>query len=121
MIGKVTVTKEVAKAIEYRRSIEGGGYNFDKFMQVKTARFNFCEPVEALNAVPIETLASALINGYEVEKSPEENVREYYNVLKLREEYLEKSGVHGGQHRQGWLSVEETLNILGIKIEGVNT
>ena len=112
MSEKVTVSREVAKAIEYRRSIEGGGYNFKKFMQVKTARFDFGEPVEVLNDVPIETLASALINGYEVKNTPEENLREYYdNFEKYPLEHADSQVRHG---------IRAALNILGIKIEGVN-
>lgn len=52
---------------------------------------------------------------------PEEKVKEYYDSLVEREDGLENAGIHGGQHRQGWQSVEMTLNLLGIKIEGVNT
>jgi len=52
---------------------------------------------------------------------PEEKVKEYHKSLVDREEGLEGAGIHGGQHRQGWQSVEMTLNLLGIKIEGVNT
>jgi len=49
-------------------------------------------------------LAQTLIIGYEVEQTPEENVTEYY-----------KNGGHIER-----IVVRETLNRLGIKIEGVN-
>lgn len=106
MSEKVTVTKEVAEAIEYRRSKVGGGYTFEKFMMVKMAKYDFGSPVEILNTVPIETLAQALINGYEVEMTPEDKVREYY--------------MNGDTSYQEALGIRHTLNILGINIGGVN-
>ncbi|MEC0718978.1 hypothetical protein P8882_01655 [Bacillus haynesii] len=55
------------------------------------------------------TLAAALINGYEVEKTPEEKVREYY------ESY---GGSPSAMERKE--AVQDTLDLLGIEIEGVN-
>lgn len=61
-----------------------------------------------------------------IEKVTEEEVkshaevRAYFDELVRSEELLEQHGVHGGQHRQGWQSVQQTLNLLGIQIEGVN-
>ncbi|NUJ16264.1 DUF1642 domain-containing protein [Bacillus glycinifermentans] len=48
---------------------------------------------------------AALINGYEVEKTPEDKVREYF--VNLSESCDRRA-------------VISTLNLLGIKIEGVN-
>ena len=52
-----------------------------------------------------DLLMEALICGYEVEKSPEEKVREYYNVL------ITANPKYAVQH---------TLDLLGIKVKGVN-
>ncbi|PRS16610.1 hypothetical protein QNH18_16990 [Bacillus paralicheniformis] len=62
-----------------------------------------------LNDLDLITLAAALINGYEVEKTPEEKVREYYES-------------HGGSPsaEERKAAIRETLYKLGIKIEGVN-
>jgi DNA integrity scanning protein DisA with diadenylate cyclase activity len=67
-----------------------------------------------------DELMQALICGYEVEKSPGEKVLDYYEGLKDAEDNCELNGHSGSQFRQGWQSVEETLNLLGIQIFGVN-
>jgi DNA integrity scanning protein DisA with diadenylate cyclase activity len=66
-----------------------------------------------------DELMEALICGYEVEKTPEEKVREYYD-------YLEKC-YNGNLHNKeaskyhlALVTVRRTLNDLGIKISGVN-
>lgn len=124
---KVIVTKEVAEAIE--RYLDGDDTYREKLLEehagIYSSGANWSDFYDgkvynALDSVSLIEMAEILVNGYEVEKSPEENVRDYFTALKLREEYVEKSGHSGSQHRQGWQSVEETLRLLGIKIEGVN-
>ncbi|MCY9225947.1 hypothetical protein MOF11_13020 [Bacillus haynesii] len=72
-----------------------------------------------LNELDFMTLAAALINDYEVEKTPEEKVREYYEeIIRDKEgafDYEEQLSYENMSH-----AVRETLNRLGIKIEGVN-
>jgi len=53
-------------------------------------------------------------------KTPEEKVREYYKGLIAAEDGMNQNGHNGASFRQGWQSVEVTLSLLGIKIEGVN-
>ena len=55
---------------------------------------------------------SAIVNGYQVEETPEEKVREYYEHFNqpFAERFMESE-----QH-----VIAKTLNLLGIKIEGVN-
>jgi hypothetical protein len=55
-------------------------------------------------------IMSALVNGYEVEKSTEEKVREYY-------ESVYGQGDYGGITRE---AIENTLDLLSITISGVN-
>lgn len=118
---KVVVSKEVAEAIKHFRNPDGWSWANASFMLEHFSIANVdCEYRIAIREMDTDELMSALVNGYEVEKSPEEKVRDYYDILKLREEYSEKSGVSGSQHRQGWQSVVETLDLLGIKIGGVN-
>ncbi|WP_432661346.1 hypothetical protein [Bacillus subtilis] len=73
----------------------------------------------ALNDLDIMTLAAALVNGYEVEKTPEEKVREYHRSLVCDMERA-LSYAEEGNYRSAIEAVEETLGLLGIKIEGVN-
>jgi hypothetical protein len=64
-------------------------------------------------------LTKALVNGYEVEKTPEEKVCQYFDYLEKR--YNEN--LHdrdAGKYHLALVSVKRTLNDLGIKIEGVN-
>ena len=68
----------------------------------------------------IKTYAKAILEGYQVELIPEEKVREYYEGMIKAENFCELNGSSGSQFRQGWQSVKETLDLLGIKIEGVN-
>lgn len=118
---KVTVSKEVAEAIEYLRN--NIGYNFSDFMKVKT-QGGWTTTIESmsLNDVPIETLAKALIDGYEIEMSPEEKVREYYDrcrenarIADNNERYDQAEYLNAQA-----LGTSITLDILGIKIEGIN-
>ncbi|AMQ66701.1 hypothetical protein FDG96_gp42 [Bacillus phage Mgbh1] len=74
---------------------------------------------QPLNTVSRETLAKAALIGYTVEDSPEEKVRAYYEesertrgVMYSEPEYDYFSGVVDG--------IEETLDLLGVKIPGVN-
>ncbi|ATH91715.1 hypothetical protein [Bacillus glycinifermentans] len=63
---------------------------------------------------------AALINRYEVEKTPEEKVREYYATNYQRHEQSlprSKDDFYTSGVAEG---VRSTLDLLGIKIEGVN-
>lgn len=119
---KVVVTKEVAEAIEYLRN-QYEVYKDDSFF-IEAHAIHRSPHTEAswadcpiLNEVSTEVFARAILNGYEVEKSAEEQVREYY--VRNRDEYastLYTSNLFEGR-RQGTVA---TLDILGIKIGGVN-
>lgn len=115
MSEKVTVGKGVADAIEELRGL---------------GRPNSEIIVKMVDGTPLETdgdwalfyyvteegedaLISALINGYKVDKSPEESLREYYAD--------KRKSSDGSMFYYQAETVLETLNILGIKIEGVNT
>ena len=121
MSEKVRIPKDIAKEIEEIRlhlsknadyyllslafRFEHGNYGYSLF---EFAKENF------------DVYVQALVNGYVIEYTPEELVREYYKGLKEAEDICESKGTGGSQFRQGWQSVEETLRILGIKIKGVN-
>lgn len=109
---KPTITKEQAKELEaYRRSgdldIQILGAACDEVLGGKLAKLDLL------------TLAAALVNGYEVEATPEDRVREYYAELQEKERAAQSRGVTFSLEceREG---VINTLNLLGIKIEGVN-
>jgi hypothetical protein len=65
-----------------------------------------------------DELMEALICGYEVEKTPEELVRDYFEDT---EKAFANAGAYDGQFYNGSAdAIVQTLNLLGIKIAGVN-
>jgi hypothetical protein len=116
-MNKVTLPKEVAEALEKLREgfhdhgvvvavFDGAPYTFNPyyFGVEKTREYFHDKPAE---------LMSALVNGYEVEQTPEEKVQEYYDFLRSASTWNED---HAGKVR----AIEKTLDLLGIKISGVN-
>ncbi|MGE0910417.1 hypothetical protein ACQGRJ_10250 [Bacillus atrophaeus] len=114
---KPTITKQQAEAIEELRinySDEGilRSYTNDSL----TVGENNCRCLYELDLL---MLAAALVNGYEVEKTPEEKMREYHRSLVCDMDRA-LSYEEEGNYRSAIEAVEETLNLLGIEIEGVN-
>ncbi|MCA1184790.1 hypothetical protein [Bacillus licheniformis] len=114
-IKKPVITKEQAEALE--AFLEVG--TKEELLTAKVHCCHFGDEYSGINTIDIMTLASALINGYEVEKTPEEKVREFYEKLcdgYDRAQFHEDKGKYLLMQR----AVRETLNRLGMKIEGVN-
>jgi hypothetical protein len=116
----VVLPREVAEAIEGLRE---KGWNNAWLIQIPFKKELGGEKIGTIKKYAmgnLETYMTALINGYEIEKSPEEKVREYYeshmNQVELTEHLSYEEGYVDGVID----AVEETLNLLGIKIEGVN-
>ncbi|MCY8570333.1 hypothetical protein [Bacillus haynesii] len=110
-IKKPVITKEQAEALDLMRKA-----NYDKYILMAA-----CDGILGgeLEDLDIMTLAAALINGYEVEKAPEEKVREYYEKLcdgYDRAQFYEDKGKYLLMKR----AVRRTLDALGIKISGIN-
>ncbi|MCY8348063.1 hypothetical protein MOC74_21910 [Bacillus haynesii] len=104
---KPVITKEQARVIQFLKS--GGNDWTDSDILEYHATSQWSNEYTPLNSLHTIILAAALINGYEVEKTPEEKVREYY------ESY---GGSPSAMERKE--AVQDTLDLLGIKIEGVN-
>ncbi|MDH5159882.1 hypothetical protein [Heyndrickxia oleronia] len=112
-IKKVTLTKEQAAAIE-RAKERKETHRIVLAAAEKPSGWHNGIYVP-LNELSLEKLMSALVNGYEIEATPEEKVRKYYDEIKEmyeRYEYDIDDGVLTG--------VRKTLDLLDIKIEGVN-
>lgn len=116
MSEKVILPRDVAKAIE---AIIGRGgedkdiiaYAMDRYT-VKDASVIFHYAQENFHDI-----MSALVNGYTVEQTPEEKVREYYD----EQERLADEAAYDGDYNAGQAyAIEHTLNLLGITIEGIN-
>ncbi|MCY8738889.1 hypothetical protein [Bacillus haynesii] len=114
-IKKPVITTEQADSIE--AFLEVG--TKEELLTAKVHCCHFGDEYSGINTIDIMTLAAALINGYEVEKAPEEKVREYYEeIIRDKEgafDYEEQLSYENMSH-----AVRETLNRLGIQIEGVN-
>jgi len=115
---KIKVTKEVAEAIEFLR--KDYNYGFAEFMQVRcNGKFHSIRRAFPLNDVPAERLANALINGYEIEKTPAEEVAYYYESKRLfcyaTDSFYERGAAIGEMR-----GIEFVAEAYGLKIEGVN-
>lgn len=109
---KVKLPKEVAEAIESLRepfnsfsdyAIIGMLYSPSKHKEVKEIQV-LHENMGQEKMHPGDLL-QALVNGYEVEETPEEKVREMYGIATA----IERN------------AIVSTLNAVKISIEGVNT
>lgn len=116
---KVVVTKEVAEAIELTLESKNVPVIVAKIAEGRSIPNQRYKPLEGLS---LETLMRALVNGYEVERSSEEKVREYYDRCRTNREEAIDGGLYlNAQHLDGQvIGASITLNLLGIKIEGVN-
>lgn len=118
MVKLPVIPKEVADAIETARK---QGACSGTIIDVFTDEYTLPGVSGAvLRQVPLDTLLSALVNGYTIEKSAEELEREAHD--KIRENYtqLRKDAIYGS-YRDGLSDgIKYTLDTLGIKIEEVN-
>ncbi|URO01734.1 hypothetical protein 268TH002_37 [Bacillus phage 268TH002] len=115
---KPTITKEQVDALLHLYSAE---WTKSDILEYHVTG-EWQERCYSLNDLDIITLAAALVNGYEVEKTPEEKVREYYEKTKrTRDERHLAGDIEGKRFHDGTLvGVCNTLDYTGIKIEGVN-
>jgi Protein of unknown function (DUF1642) len=123
-VARVILPREVAEAIEKIR--EKGGRNYAiiraaiKLSEASTEEKVISDWVAENFQDNLDALIIALVNGYEIEKSPEDKVREYYE--EMREVF--KSTIDGSydeEYLRGIMhGVVKTLNLLGIKVPGVN-
>lgn len=72
--------------------------------------------VEDMNRLP--KYASAIINGYEIERTPAEKVREYYEKSILEAYGDDYDSICCGHAKMR--AIEFFADVFGIKIEGVN-
>jgi hypothetical protein len=114
-VARVTLPREVAEAIEEaKEQYESNTAIFDD------ARSGILETLYYHFEYNFDELMSALVNGYEIEKSPEDKVREYYEGLIETKQDLSNDDYTRELAAYEASGVSKTLNLLGIKIEGVN-
>ena len=106
-ITKPVITKEQAEAFEKLREQYTDEEIVIKYIESELDLFD--SSCACLYDLGFTDFLATLINEYEVEKTPEEKVRKYY------ESY---GGSPSAMERKE--AVQDTLDLLGIKIEGVN-
>lgn len=129
MYKKAVLPKDVSSAI---KGLLSDGYSEDRILVSVAQAVISDENLETLTNYAWEMpgklsedfslLASALVNGYEVEATSEEQLREFYRDL-ISRAVSRDSHEHSAGENVFWKkarAVRETLDILGIKIEGIN-
>ncbi|MCY8856392.1 hypothetical protein [Bacillus atrophaeus] len=119
---KPTITKEQAEAIDSLRNGRAAWDNEDFLYAYTSADYSTSPEFQPIASMDLMTLAAALVNGYEVEKTPEKKVRGYFEKTKrTRDERYLAGDIEGKRFHAGALvGICSTLGLLGIKIEGVN-
>lgn len=110
-----TIPKKVADAIEWYREY----HDLAEIISRVQLGTYYGEHTAALRSIPFDTLLSALVNGYVVEKSAEELEREAHDRIRQFYRY-HTTDVTDEEDETYADGVLDTLNTLGIKIEGVN-
>lgn len=116
-MNRPTLPKEVAEAIERLRA---DGYSNEDIVwnHAFGNEDDYNDAIYSYSSVNFDGLITALVNGYKVEQTPEEKVREYFERHK-RKCYV-TTGVEHTEHLSTVLAISHTLYLLGKKIEGVN-
>ena len=109
---KVTVKREVAEAIEFQLM----GRSAEEIVCSKATQLKGCgeftNSSAVLNDISMETLVRALYVGYEVEKTPKQELVEIYRYYR-KEAYSPDMTAYAD-------GIARAVNTLGISIEGVN-
>ena len=110
MSEKVKLPHDVAKAIETLRGRDFIITNHDIIYAFAASKSDEYPALIEYASEHFDDLLKALVNGYEVEETPEEKVK------KLFEKYIPGTDKNYGYR----LGVCACLNALDIKIEGIN-
>lgn len=109
MMSKAKLTKAQAEAIDSVWAAQH--WTPQEFIAQHAVNPNrWGAPCDVLNDMELDTLIRAFYIGYEVEQTVEE---------KLREQYRNWSEDHGFDHAAK-CGMETTLDIIGMKVKGIN-
>lgn len=112
MSEKVKLPREVAKAIGTLRGMDFKVTNHDIIYAFAASKSDEYPALIEYASEHFDDLLKALVNGYEVEETPEEKVRRYYEKM-----ISHTPNSHAAQSAD---TVIEVLDMLDIKIKGVN-
>lgn len=122
-VKKVTVTKEVAKAIEGLLNSPMWGKPED-ILQFHSTQEWSNDGRQCLNALSIQYMANILFGGYEVENPvtlPELKEISKSKVDQLVDDYQKQQGSKLFSYGDGLKDgIDHTLSRLGIKVKGIN-
>lgn len=121
---KVILPKEVAEAIEELRSKGFSDYGIIVDSKESSARKSLQRIHEFTHTYDAkgdggERLLKALVNGYEVEQTPEDSLREYFETAERSRRIFRKEFEYTAADAR-YDAIITTLNKLGITIEGIN-
>lgn len=115
MSEKVVLPKDVADAVRRIRSVTGTAEAYDLgLLRADAEKGNDLTRV-ILDYVEVngpQKYFAALVNGYTIEQTPEDRVREVYEESKRSQPMSYLDGKAAG--------IEITLAILGLEIDGIN-
>ena len=127
---KVVLPKDVAKAVEYLQEIGITNYGIVGYLErgAKLGSSGLQPYLTVINkwiseeAVRPDILLTALVNGYEVEQTPEDRLRKYYEKVEVESfrANAKNQWRHEAELMGRLVGVRTTLRILGITIEGIN-
>jgi hypothetical protein len=124
MNAKITLPKEVADAVEYYRS---QGFSDASIVATAVTNGGVGSRAKALvyfvtaNKGNSDVLMHALVNGFDVEKTPEIMLREYWADVMFRWSDADGESAALERYYEGSHdAIITVLGILGITIEGVN-
>lgn len=117
---KVELTAEQAQALEHAKTV----HTFEHIMwKLTDGGFDhYDKKCNALDVLGAETVATALIVGYTIKQTPEEQIAELYK--ESRERILKLDGnneIEAIEYEQGFQEgVHVTLETFGINVTGIN-
>lgn len=109
---KVKVSKEVAEAVEFQLTKRSSEELLKRKAKHDAGHGWFINRSAVLNELSFDQLAQALYVGYEVKKSPKEELASIYKYYKFEAYTTDMTAYADG--------IERAVSILGLKIEGVN-
>lgn len=113
MAEKVKVSREVADAIEYVKECYVNP--FETIMRIKSHGGFVEKKTVVLNTVGFLDLGQIMINGYEIEQTPEEKLLISY--IENQEKWVNYAGLWNKGFVEG---IRFAINTLNIQIEGIN-
>jgi hypothetical protein len=111
---KIIVPKEVAEALDDIRHMSN-----DEVIKLHVTAPNGWSH-KALRGLSLKTLVKARFVGYEVELTPEEQLRKYYEEISEKYEDAGYGTIEELLAKAERDAIDITLRLLGIQIKGVN-